>query len=103
MYAVFRVAGRQFKAQEQEILEVPALGVRVGETIDVEDVLCVSTEGDVRVGTPTLEGARVSCKVLEHGMGRKVMVFRMKSKKDYRKKVGHRQAYTRIQVEKISL
>jgi large subunit ribosomal protein L21 len=102
LYAVIRVGGRQFTARENEVLEVPAMKAEVGETVTIEDVLYLSSADGVQVGRPKVEGARVSCKVLEHGRGPKVMVFRMKRRKDFRRKTGHRQAFTRLQVAEIA-
>ena len=101
MYAVFRTGGKQFRAQPGERLKVPSLAVDTGATVTFDDVLLLSDGEDVKVGHPTLDGATVKAEVMAHGRGKKVIVFKRKRRKGYRRKQGHRQNYTEIQVGEI--
>ncbi|WP_077368068.1 50S ribosomal protein L21 [Anaerosalibacter sp. Marseille-P3206] len=101
MYAVIETGGKQYRVQEGDTIFVEKLNHSEGEKVAFDKVLFVSKENDVVVGKPYVEGAKVEGTVLEQGKGKKVVVFRYKSKKDYRKKQGHRQPYTKVKVEKI--
>lgn len=101
MYAIIETGGKQYKVQEGDSLRVELLDAEVGNTVDVEKVLMVNKDGQVKVGNPFVEGAKVTLKVEEHGKGKKLVVFKFKAKKNYRKKQGHRQPYTQVVVEKI--
>lgn len=102
MYAVFRTGGKQFRAEPGERIKIPSLSAEAGESVEFEDVLLLSDEGgEVRVGQPTVDGATVKAEVVGHGRGKKVIVFKRKRRKGYRKKQGHRQNYTEIQVDEI--
>lgn len=103
MYAVFRTGGKQFRAEPGLRLQIPSMDVEEGETVTFDSVLLASNGDDVTVGTPTVEGASVKAEVLGHGRGRKVVVFKRKRRKGYRRKQGHRQGYTEIRVEEIVL
>lgn len=102
MYAVLVTGGKQYKVSEGDVIYVEKLDAEVDSTVEIEDVLAVSKEdGEIVVGKPKVEGAKVSAKVLSHGKNKKVIVFKYKRKIDYRKKQGHRQPYTKLQIEKI--
>ena len=101
MYAVFRTGGKQFRAQPGERVRVPALEAEAGDTVTFDDVLLLSDGDDVSVGRPTVEGASVKAEVVSHGRDRKVIVFKRKRRKGYRRKQGHRQGYTEVRVEEI--
>jgi large subunit ribosomal protein L21 len=101
MYAVFRTGGKQFRAEPGVCLKVPSLGADAGDTVTFDDVLLVSDGDDVRVGHPALEGAAVKAEVLAHGRAKKVMVFKRKRRKGYRRRQGHRQGYTEVKVAEI--
>ena len=101
MHAVFRTGGKQFRAAAGERPRIPSLDAAAGTTVTFEDVLLVSDGDDVRVGTPTVEGATITAEVLGSGRGKKVIVFKRKRRKGYRRKQGHRQGYTEIRVERI--
>jgi len=104
MYAVVRVAGQQVRATVGERVRVPRLSLEEGTQQDFSDVLLVTTDdGETRVGTPTVEGAVVRATVREHGRGKKIVVFKMKRRKGYRRRNGHRQGYTEIIVDDIVL
>ena len=101
MYAIVEIAGQQFKVEKDKKLFVHRLEAEAGDSLDFEKVLLVDNDGKVAVGTPTVEGAKVTAKVLEHVKGDKVIVFKKKRRKGYKKKNGHRQLFTQIQVETI--
>ncbi|HSH24140.1 MAG TPA: 50S ribosomal protein L21 [Massilibacterium sp.] len=101
MYAIISTGGKQVKVEEGQTIYVEKLDAEVGETVTFEDVLFVG--GDtVKVGTPTVEGATVTAKVEKQGRQKKILVFKMKRRKNYRRKQGHRQPYTKVVIEKIN-
>lgn len=103
MYAVLVTGGKQYKVSEGDVLYVEKLDAEVDSNVDFDNILMVSKEdGELVVGKPVVEGANVSAKVLAQGKNKKIIVFKYKRKKDYRKKAGHRQPYTKIQIEKIN-
>ena len=102
MYAIIETGGKQYKVQEGDIINVEKLAVAEGESVTLDQVLLVAKDGDVKVGTPTVAGASVVAKVVEHGKGDKVIAFRYKPKKHVRVKKGHRQPYTKLAIEKIN-
>jgi large subunit ribosomal protein L21 len=101
MYAIVEIAGQQFKVEKERKIYVPHLDVTEGDEVHFEKVLLVDNDGKVTVGTPVVDGARVTAKVLEHVKGDKVLVFKKKRRKGYKKLNGHRQQYTRIQIDSI--
>ena len=103
MYAVVKTGGKQYRVQEGDVLFVEKLDAEVDSTVELTEVLAVGGE-TLKVGTPVVEvveGAKVTAKVVAQGKAKKVIVFKYKRKKDYRRKNGHRQPYTKIQIEKI--
>ncbi|QXM05901.1 50S ribosomal protein L21 [Crassaminicella indica] len=102
MYAIIETGGKQYKVQEGDTLFVEKLEANEGETVEFDKVLAVSKDGSLSVGTPVVDGAKVSATVVENGKAPKVIVFKYKAKKDYRRKQGHRQPYTKIKIEKIN-
>ncbi|MSR22457.1 MAG: 50S ribosomal protein L21 [Gemmatimonadetes bacterium] len=102
MYAVFRTGGKQFRAGPGESLRVPSLAAEPGETVTFDDVLLLADGDEVKVGRPVLEGVLVSASVVLHGRDKKIIVFKRKRRKNYRRKQGHRQGYTEIRVDKIA-
>ena len=103
MYAVIKTGGKQHKVVEGEILKVEKLKASEGEPVDITDVLLIEKDGEVTLGSPFIEGAKVTAKILRHGKEDKVTIIKMKRRKDYRKKQGHRQNYSEIQIEQISV
>lgn len=103
MYAVIETGGKQYKVQEGDVVFVEKLDAEDGATVTFDKVLAVSNEGKVTFGKPLIENASVSAKVLGQGKNRKIIVFKYKPKKGYRNKTGHRQPYTKVQIEKISV
>jgi len=101
MYAIVEIAGQQFKVEKEKKLFVHRLDAEQGDSLDFEKVLLVDNDGKIAVGTPGVKGAKVTAKVLEHVKGDKVIVFKKKRRKGYKKKNGHRQLFTQIQVETI--
>lgn len=101
MYAIVEIAGQQFKVEQDKKLFVHRLDAEEGASVDFDKVLLVDNDGKVAVGTPTVKGAKVTAKVLEHVKGEKVLVFKKKRRKTYQKMNGHRQYFTQIQVETI--
>ncbi|MDQ0339502.1 large subunit ribosomal protein L21 [Caldalkalibacillus uzonensis] len=102
MYAIIETGGKQYKVEEGTVLYVEKLDAAEGDTVTFDTVLLVSKDGEVKVGTPTVEGATVTGTVKEHGKGKKIVVFKYKPKKNYRRKQGHRQPYTKVVVESIN-
>jgi large subunit ribosomal protein L21 len=101
MYAIIEIAGQQFKVEKDKKLFVHRLDAEEGASVDFQKVLLVDNDGKVAVGTPAVKGAKVTAKVLEHVKGDKVIVFKKKRRKGYKKLNGHRQQLTQIQVETI--
>lgn len=101
MYAILATGGKQYRVQEGDILFVEKLVADVDSQVEFTDVLAVSKDGKLTVGSPLVEGAKVTASVVKHGKAKKIIVFKYKRKKDYRKKQGHRQPYTQIKIEKI--
>lgn len=102
MYAVIKTGGKQYKVNEGDVVRVEKLNVEENETVTFNEVLLVSDESGVKAGTPTVEGASVEGKVIKNGKAKKIIVFKYKPKKDYRRKQGHRQPYSQIQITKIN-
>ena len=104
MYAIVEIKGKQYKVQEHDTLYVPHLNdAAVDDTLILERVLLFADEEAIHVGTPTVDGAQVTARVLDHVKADKVIVFKKKRRKRYKVKRGHRQRYTQIQVEALSL
>lgn len=101
MYAIIQTGGKQYRVQEGDVLRVEKLDVEAGQTVEINQVLAVAKDGSLQVGSPVVEGAKAVLKVLEHGKGKKIIIFKYKPKKNYRKKQGHRQPFTKVVVEKI--
>ena len=102
MYAIIRTGGKQFRAEPGQTIRVPSMAAEVGETITFDDVLVTDTGDGVKVGTPTVKGASVTGEIVEHGKGKKVIVFKWKRRKNYRRKQGHRQKYTAVRIDEIN-
>lgn len=102
MYAVIETGGKQYRVNQGDIIKVEKLTADVGEKVDFDRVLLVGEGSDVKVGSPIVDGASVSGTVLEHDRGKKIIVFKMKRRKNYRRKQGHRQDYTGVLIDKIS-
>jgi len=103
MYAVVETGGKQFRVGLGETIQVESLSAEVGGTVELERVLLVVDGDEVRIGQPVLDAATVSAKVVEHGRGEKIRVFKMKRRKGYRRTQGHRQNYTALKVTAINV
>lgn len=103
MYAIVEIAGQQFKVEKDRKVYVHRLEEKEGADIEFDRVLLVQDDADIKIGSPTIEGAKVKAKVLKHLKGDKVIVFKKKRRKGYKKKNGHRQYLSQIQIEEIAL
>lgn len=101
MYAIIETGGKQIKVEEGQEITVELLRGEEGEEVTFDKVLFVGGE-DSKIGTPYVEGATVTGKIVEHGRGKKIIIFKYKAKKNYRRKQGHRQPYTKVKIEKIN-
>ena len=103
MYAVFETGGKQFRAKPGVRLRIPTLQAEPGDNVTFDHVLLAGEDGDqIHVGTPMVDGATVTAEVLRHGRTPKIIVFKRKRRKNYRRKQGHRQDYTGVLIDKIS-
>lgn len=101
MYAIIQTGGKQQKATPGETLKVEKLDANVGDTVRFDKVMLVNRDGDVALGKPYVDGASVTATVTEQGRARKILVFKKKRRKGYRRTRGHRQAYTAVTVDAI--
>jgi large subunit ribosomal protein L21 len=101
-YAVIRTGGLQFKVAEGDLIRVPRISSDVGSALEMPDVLALSASGDLKVGKPLVEGARVTAEVVGHGRSRKIIVYKKKRRKGYQRKKGHRQGYTELRITGIA-
>ncbi|SHJ51899.1 50S ribosomal protein L21 [Tepidibacter formicigenes] len=102
MYAIVETGGKQYKVSEGDVIFVERLEANEGDVVTLDKVLACSKDGNLVLGSPVVDGAKVEAKVLEQGKAKKIIVFKYKPKKDYRRKQGHRQPYTKLVVEKIN-
>lgn len=103
MYAVIKTGGKQYRVAAGEKIKVEQMPADVGQDIVLEEVLAVVNGEDAKFGTPLVNGAKVTAKVLSHGRHDKVRIFKMRRRKHYQKHQGHRQNYTELQIETISV
>ena len=101
MYAIVEIAGQQFKAEAGKRLYVHRLEAERGSVVEFEKVLLIDADGNVTVGAPTVKGAKIVCEVLSHVRGDKVLIFKKKRRKGYRKLNGHRQCFTEIMINEV--
>ena len=102
MYAIIESCGKQYKVTEGDVVFFEKLDAEEGKKVTFDKVILVSEEGKVQVGAPYVKGVKVEGKVVSHGKGKKILVFKYKAKKNYRRTQGHRQPYTKIKIDKIS-
>lgn len=100
MYAIIATGGKQYRVSEGDVIYIEKIDAQVDSTVSF-DALLVCNDGDVKVGTPVVEGVKVEGKVAGQVRGEKIIVFKYKSKKNYRRKQGHRQPYTKVEITKI--
>ena len=103
MYAIIESCGKQYKVSEGDVVFFEKLGTELGKKVTFKEVVLVSDDKKVEVGAPYIKGAKVEGKVVEHGKGKKIIVYKYKAKKNYRRTQGHRQPYTKVQITKIAL
>ena len=103
MYAIIRTGGKQFRAEPGKTLRIPSLDIEPGESVTFEEVLLGANDGGIKLGAPLVGGAAVTAEVVKHGKGEKIIVFKFKRRKNYRRKQGHRQKYTEVRVREINL
>jgi large subunit ribosomal protein L21 len=102
-YAIIRTGGKQFRVESGKKYRFPTLVGEAGGSIEFTDVLFGNDGKNVKTGVPTLSGAKVTGEIVKHGLGDKIIVFKMKRRKNYAKKQGHRQGFTEVKINKISL
>lgn len=103
MYAIIRSGGKQFRAEPGKTIRIPSLASEPGEQVTFDDVLIASTDDGLQVGTPTVNGATVTGEVVKHGRDKKIIIFKWKRRKNYRRKAGHRQDFTEVRINDIRL
>ena len=101
MYAIIESCGKQYKVAEGDVVFFEKLDAEEGKKVTFDKVILVSEEGKVQIGNPYVKGVKVEGKVVSHGKGKKIIVFKMKPKKNYRRKQGHRQPYTKVEITSI--
>ena len=101
MYAIIETGGKQYNVRQGDVLKVEKLPAEVGETVEVTHVLAVGREGEITVGKPYVDGAKVVLKIMEQGRADKILVFKYKPKKKYRRLRGHRQPFSKVVIEEI--
>lgn len=102
MYAVIKTGGKQYRVEEGQVIRVETLRAEVGETVDFSEVLMVANGDDIKIGSPVVEGAKVSGEILEHGRHKKVEIIKFKRRKHHMKRQGHRQNYTAVRIKGIA-
>jgi large subunit ribosomal protein L21 len=102
MYAVIENGGKQYRVQPGDTLLVEKLPGSTGDAVEFDRVLLVSSDDTVAIGRPIVDGARVTGEIIEHGLGEKLTVFKFKRRKNYRKRNGHRQAYTAVAIKTVT-
>ena len=101
MYAIIKTGGKQYRVSEGDVITIEKLDVAAEGTVSFDEVVTVVKDGEVKVGTPIVDGAKVTGTVLEHGKAKKILVFKYKAKSNYRRRQGHRQPFTKVRIEKI--
>jgi len=102
MFAVIKTGGKQYKVSEGDVIFIEKLGLEADESYTFSEVLAVGNDDGITVGEPYVSGATVEAKTIKEGRSKKIIVYKYKAKKGYHKKQGHRQAYTKVQIEKIN-
>jgi large subunit ribosomal protein L21 len=103
MYAVVQTSGKQYKVAKEAVISVDRMPGEVGDKIELKDVLFASENGNVVIGSPRIEGAIVTAEIIEQFRGEKIIVFKKKRRKNYRRKTGHRQDLTNLKIKEITL
>jgi large subunit ribosomal protein L21 len=103
MYAIIRSGDKQFRAEPGLTIRVPSIDAEIGDSVTFDEVLMASTDDGTQVGAPTVEGASVTGEIVAHGKDRKVIIFKWKRRKNYRRKQGHRQKFTEVRIGEIKV
>jgi len=103
MYAIIETCGRQYKVTKGDVVFFEKLDAEEGKKVTFDNVVLVSDDKKIQIGNPYVKGVKVEGKVISHGKGKKIIVFKMKPKKNYRRKQGHRQPYTKVEITNIKL
>ena len=103
MYAIIESCGKQYKVAEGDVVFFEKLDVEEGKKVTFDKVILVSNDGKIEVGTPNVKGVKVEGKVVSHGKGKKIRVYKYKAKKNYRRTQGHRQPYTKVEITKVAV
>ena len=101
MYAIFQTGGKQYRVSEGDAITVEKIAANEGDVVTFDQVLTVVNDADVKVGTPVVEGAKITAKVEKQDKAKKILVFKYKAKSNYRRRQGHRQPFTKLTIEKI--
>lgn len=102
MYAIIKTGGKQYRVQEGDVVFIEKLNVEADSTVTFDEVIAIGGDGDMTVGAPTVAGAKVTAKVVKNGKSKKITVFTYRPKKGSKRKMGHRQPYTKVQIESIT-
>jgi large subunit ribosomal protein L21 len=102
MYAMVEIKGKQYRAEEGDLLKVDKFDAETGEVVELDSVLMVSSDSDVKIGEPYIDGAKIKATVEGHGKDKKIVVLKFKRRKNYKRKKGHRQQYSLLRVKEIS-
>lgn len=102
MFAIFEIGGKQYKVSEGDVVYLEKMNAEVGETVKFDRVLAISDHDGITIGEPAVEGAYVEANVAKNGKAKKIVILRYKAKKNEKKKQGHRQPYTKVQITKIA-
>ena len=103
MYAVIQTGGKQYRVSEGDTLEIETITGEPGATVTFDDVLLVGSDDETRIGTPTVDGAKVAGTIVNHGKHKKLIVSKFRRRKNYKRKAGHRQNFTRVRIDGITL
>ncbi len=103
MYAIIQTAGKQFRAEPGKTLRIPSLEAEPGSKVTFDTVLLASDGKSVKAGTPAVKGASVTAEVVKHGRDKKIVVFKLKRRKNYARKQGHRQGFTEVKIQSVDL
>jgi large subunit ribosomal protein L21 len=102
MFAIVKTGGKQYNVKPEDYINVEKLDKEIGEVVELNEVLAISKDGELSVGSPVVEGAKVEAEVVAHGKGEKILVFKKRRRKDSKQMIGHRQAYTRLKIKSIN-
>jgi len=103
MYAIIQTCGRQYKVSKEDIIVVDKMPGEAGDSVDFKDVVFVSNNGEVKIGSPKIEGASVKAEIVDQFRGEKIIVFKKHRRQNYRRKMGHRQSLTNLKIKEITL